>query len=408
VPAQTFQVVYAFTGGQDGSNPTAGVTIDQAGNLYGTATFGSLKGDACGEYGCGTVYRLKRYGSGFVFIPIYTFMGPNGAFPQSRVVFGSDGALYGTTAGGGGNGYGNGTVFSLQPQPTPCKSVLCPWDETLLYQFIQLADGDQPGYGDLAFDQAGNVYGTTTYGGHDDGPECSFGCGVVYQVAQSGGGWTETVLHEFLNDGDGILPIAGVIFGSDGNLYGTATAQSGGDYEGTVYELTPSASGWAETTLQQFVTGGAAGSSPVGGLIFDNQGNLYGTTDSGGAGGAGTVFEMSPYSGNWQLNVLWSLLGNGYGTFANLTMDAAGNLYGTGYKNGAHGYGYVFKLTSSSGGWTFTDLHDFTGGSDGSYPTGNVSLDANGNLYGTTSSGGNQVCDIYEVVGCGVVWEITP
>src|SRR5580704_12215258 len=100
--AQTFQVIHSFTGGADGSNPNGGVTLDQGGNLYGTTTFGAVKGNACGEYGCGIVFRMKRYGSVFAFNPIYTFTGPDGAFPLSRVVFGPDGMLYGTTAGGGG------------------------------------------------------------------------------------------------------------------------------------------------------------------------------------------------------------------------------------------------------------------------------------------------------------------
>jgi len=139
------------------------------------------------------------------------------------------------------------------------------------------------------------------------------------------------------------------------------------------------------------------------GLIFDQAGNLYGSASSGGSGNGGTVFELMPSNGNWNFNLLYSLSGSGgsrNGPLRSLTMDAAGNLYGTTYSDGAYGAGSVFKLKPSNGAWTYTDLYDFTGGDDGANPYGGVTLDANGNLYGTTAFGGAS--------DAGVVWEITP
>jgi len=158
--AQTFQVIYNFPG-QAGAYPNAGPTIDKGGNLYGTTQFGGV--------GNGTVFRLKHTGSNWVFSPLYAFQGGNdGVAPVARVIFGPDSSLYGTTAGGGGSGcsgFGCGTVFNLKPPATACKTSLCPWTETVLYRFSGGSDGGEPSYGDLVFDQAGNLYGTTYYGG---------------------------------------------------------------------------------------------------------------------------------------------------------------------------------------------------------------------------------------------------
>jgi uncharacterized repeat protein (TIGR03803 family) len=134
-------------------------------------------------------------------------------------------------------------------------------------------------------------------------------------------------------------------------------------------------------------------------VIFDQAGNLYGTTSYDGPDGAGTVFELSPSDGGWTLNVLHSFAGS-EGPYGGVTMDAAGNLYGTTFAGGAHLSGSVYKLTPSGSGWTFTDLYDFTGGNDGGYPYGTVAIDANGNLYGTASHNG--------ALGYGTIWEIMP
>jgi uncharacterized repeat protein (TIGR03803 family) len=299
--------------------------------------------------------------------------------------------LYGTTFNGGAGG----TVFNLKPQPTACKTSLCPWSEAVLYPFNDLGSGVQPA-AEVAFDSAGNIYGTTEFGGSNS---CAFGCGVVFRMTPSGKSWKYSAIYVFTSGAEG--PTSGVIFGGNGNLYG---ANSGGE---TIYELIPSGSGWTENVLYTF-SGGTDGGFPMG-LIFDQSGNLYGGACRGGANGDGVVFELTPSGQLWSYSVLYSFSNGGQGQFcpgpnANLVMDKAGNLYGTTEADGAFGYGSVFKLTPSNGSWTYTPLHDFTDGADGAYPFSNVVFDSNGNLYGTASAGGTGCAPN----GCGVVWEITP
>lgn len=386
-PAQTFSVVHNFTGGADGGNPYSGVTIDVAGNLYGTAMVSST--------GYGTVYKLTHKNGNWIFAPLYKFAGGNdGAGPKARVVIGPNGSLYGTTyAGGGGpctegGGYvGCGIVFNLKPPLRAPPTPLSPWVETVLYRFQGQPDGALPEWGDLLFDRAGNLYGTTAGGG-------TSGEGTVFELTPSPGGWIEKVINN--STFPTLEPYSGVIFDSAGNLYGTGTFFPGG-----VYELTPSGPGWVEQVLYTFQQGND-GAAPFGGVIFDRSGNLYGTTLFSGAHGGGTVYQLSPSAGGWTLTILYSfsnVMDTG-GSAASLTMDASGALYGTTSGDGAYGFGNVFKLTPSNGGWIYTSLHDFTGGSGGSNPYSSVTLDANGNLYGTTLYGGSQ--------GNGVVWEITP
>jgi uncharacterized repeat protein (TIGR03803 family) len=390
--AQTYTVIHNFTGGPDGAMPMAGLTMDPAGNFYGTANFGGNTGGNCGTAGCGLVYRLTNRNSGWVLTPLYKFAGGNdGANPQiAYVVIASDGSLYSTTYYGGGtcDGVGCGTVFKLQPEASPCPNVLCPWMETVLHSFNG-SDGAGP-VGAMVFDQAGDLYGVTTAGGFRDG-------GTVYQLNASGG-WNENIIFNPYG-----YPGSGVTMDHAGNLYGS-TFNGGNDSFGSVYELTPSGSNWIETDLYDF-TNGSDGSYLWAGVIFDPEGNLYGATTAGGSGQGGTAFELMPSNGNWIHSTLYSFAGPGngrlvVGPIGSLAMDTAGNLYGTTFSDGAHGYGAVFKLTLSNGSWTYTSLHDFTNGSDGGYPYSTLILDANGNLYGTASSGGAQ--------GLGVVFEITP
>lgn len=391
--AQIFNVLYNFTGGQDGAHPNAGVTMDAAGNLYGTAKAG---GDlTCNApQGCGTAYELKHRGSGLVFNPLYTFgVSPDAGIPTAPVVFGPDGALYSTTSYGGLNG--RGVVFKLRPSPTACKTALCPWSENILYSFQGGANGDGSNPIGLVFDHAGNIYGTTSGGG-------TYGGGAAYQLTPSGSGGTESVLHTFGGAGDGSLPYRSVmIFDDAGNLYGT-TALGGSSNYGIVFQLTPSGSGWVEKVIYNF-TDGNDGGYPYAGLILDQSGNLYGATTDGGTGGGGTIFELSPSAGGWTYSVLYSItgpLGDQCGPAWALTMDVGGNLYDTTQCDGANNLGSVFKLTNTGGSWTYTSLHDFTGGNDGEYPASSVILDRSGNLYGTASYGGTK--------GQGVVWGITP
>ncbi len=378
--AQTFNVIYTFTDRQDGAFPYAGVTLDKAGNLYGTAFYGGA--------GYGTVYQLRHNGSGWIVNPLYSFTGgSDGANPYARVIFGPNGTLYGTTNMGG---YGYGTVFNLRPKPTACLTSRCPWGETVLYAF-KGGDGAFPKYGDLLFDQAGNIYGTT----HDGGTS---GLGTVYELMPSGSGYTESVLYSFASSNDGTNPFNGVIFDNGGDLYGT-TGYGGLSIFGTVFELTRSGPGWTENVLYSFL-GPTDGAYPLAGLIFDQSGNLYGATTDRGTGGGGTVFELTPSSGTWTYSLVYSFTGGAEcGPAGTLVMDGAGNLYGTTVCDGAHGKGSVFRLTPSNNGWTYTSLHDFTGGNDGANPSSNVVFDASGNLYGTNLGGS---------LGYGVVWEITP
>lgn len=279
----------------------------------------------------------------------------------------------------------------MQPSPVACKTALCPWTETVLHRFSGGSDGGAPGFGDLIFDQAGNIYGTTSAGG-------AYGYGTIFKLTPSGGSWTETVLYSFTGGSDGSQPFAGLIFDNVGNLYGTTFVGGTFGY-GTVFQLTPSGSGWTETVLYSF-HGESDGSEPVGGLIFDRSGNLYGTTSTWDAGKGGTVFKLTPSDGTWVFALLYSFTGQG-GPLASLTMDATGNLYGTTY--GVGFFGNVFKLTRSGNGWTYTSLHDFTGYYDGANPWGNVILDASGNIFGTSSFGYGGYPDC-----CGVAFEITP
>ena len=197
-----------------------------------------------------------------------------------------------------------------------------------------------------------------------------------------------------------------MIFDNAGNLYGTLTW--GGGY-GAVFELVRIGGVWAKKTLYSF--SGWDGSKLHGGLVFDAAGNLYGTTSAGGPYGGGTVFMLSPSGNGWTFTRLYSFTGSARDSFPDipgpndsLVIDAAGSLYGTTYAAGAYGYGNVFKLTPSNGGWTYTSLHDFNDWRFGAHPYGGVVLDTNGNLYGTTDEGGTACGDN----GCGVVWEITP
>ena len=402
--AQTLTVLHNFTSGGDGDGPFAGLTMDSAGNFYGTTAVGGYASLNC-LYGCGTVFKLTRNHSSWVLTPVYSFKGgDDGTTPEARVIFGPDGLLYGTTTGASlFGGTGSATVFKLSLPATPCKTALCPGEETVLYRFAGPMDGSGPGWGDLAFDHAGNLYGTTSDGG-------SNGYGSVFELTPSDGSWTETILYSFTGGVDGSQPESGVIFDQAGNLYGT-TLFGGAGARGTVFQLTHSVSGWTEKVLHSF---GSSGSGPYGGLIFDPSGNLYGTTQTGYMGqGNGTVFILTPSGEDWTLATLYSFPAGFTYPYARLTMDAAGNLYGTtsyfygpgSYYGGQGSEGSVFKLAFSNGSWTYIDLHDFDGGSDGGGPFGSVILDTNGNLYGTGAAGGTV---LYCSGGCGVVWEITP
>lgn len=394
--AQTLTVLHAFTGGGDGSQPYAGLTMDSGGNLYGTASYGGYTGGSCGS-GCGVVFKLTRHGSNWLLDPLYAFRGGNdGATPTAKVALGPDGALYGSTSIGGGTGCGGsgcGTIFRLQPSATSCSSFPCPWHETVLYRFTGGSDGASPNIGGLIFDANGNIYGATAGGGRIN--RCSGGCGVVFEVMRDGQSWTESVLYSFTGGADGADPLGGLTFDQAGNLYGD-------NYQGSAYELSPTESGWVENTLMIPYL-----SQPIGGLAFDSAGNLYGTTIFGGNQSAGNVFELAPGGNGWTYTQIYSIAGYGNGPYDTPVFDSAGNLYATSSFSGGPA-GELFELTRSGGSWTYTNLHSFTGGSDGGVPIGNVVLGPNGTMFGTTLSGGNQNGSCSGQGGCGVVYEITP
>ncbi len=385
--AQTFRVIHTFAGGADGAIPLAGLISDRAGNLYGTAGGGGKTSGSCGSFGCGTAFRLKSSASGWTLTPLYVFQGGmDGANPEARMVLATSGVLFGTTAYGGGNRCNNttcGTAFSLRPSAAACKTALCGWDETVLYRFLGSPYAGVPTGGPLVFDQAGNLYGVAGYG--------STGYGTIYELTSSGGTWSEVDLAEADNSS------SGVVFDNAGSLYGTNEGQG----YGGIFQLVHSGSGWNWNQLYSIINVPEDGALTYGGVILDGAGNIYGSTVEAGPGNGGTVFELSAAS--WNFEVLYGF-NDGTGPEESLTMDSAGNLYGTTWGGGTYSSGTVFKLSPSANGWVYSNLYDFTGGSDGAHPVSNVVLDAQGNLYGTASHGGSGSCNN----GCGVVWEITP
>jgi uncharacterized repeat protein (TIGR03803 family) len=399
--AQTFSVLYTFTGGTDGGLPLAGVTVGRSGTLYGATSSG-------GVHDYGVVFQVTRQGSGWRLVPLYEFTG-NGdeGLPQGPVTVGPNSAVYGTTERGSIAWWG--TVFELRPPATLCKTAICYWNQTVLHTFQGGAnDGASPASTNLVFDQAGNLYGTTQFGGTGSGELCTgSGCGTVFELSPSNGEWTFSIIHSFNNDGvDGYDPLYGVIFDPAGNLYGT-TYYGGtfGIFGGTAFELTPSGRTWTENIVHNFSGDPNRNNLSPSALIVDQSGNLYGSTIDGGDSNDGSVFELAPSQGSWSFSALYAFAMQYCGP-GPIAMDPAGDFYGTCYYGGLYDAGWVFKLTHTGGLWTATDLHDFNGGSDGAFPVGPVVLDSNGNLYGTTSLGGLRFgC---EGEGCGTIWEITP
>jgi uncharacterized repeat protein (TIGR03803 family) len=376
--AQTFKVLHTFTGGADGGVPKPDFLVwDTEGSLYGTTVDG---GAEC----CGVVFKVDTAGQEAV---LYSFTGgTDGGSPYAGVLRDAAGSLYGTTCCSGADGAG--VVFKIDAAGK----------ETVLHAFTGGSDGGWP-YAGLAHDNAGNLYGVSSGGG-------DFGKGVVFEVDTAG---AETVLHSFTGRSDGGDPPGRLVLDTAGNLYGVTA--SGGellcpDGCGVVFKLTP---GGTETVLHYFAGYPLDGSVPEEGLTMDSAGNIYGTTGFGGASNKGTVFKLDA-SGNE--TVLYSFTGgaDGASPYAPLVLDKAGNLYGTTYSGGDTGglcgadggCGVVFKLDTAG---KETVLHTFTG-EDGLQPRGALLPDAAGNLYGTTSIGGDvSGCG---GVGCGVVFKLTP
>ena len=272
---------------------------------------------------------------------LYSFgNGLNAAYPFDTPIFDAAGNLYGTTWEGGTANHG--TVFELSPDSKGG------WTEAVLYSFQGGPTDGGKANGSVIFDASGNIYGTTRYGG---GTSCT-DCGTVFKLTPGNGTWTESLLYQFNGTKDGKYPYAGVIMDGLGNLYGTTNA-GGAHHFGAVFELSPSKGGWTESTLLSF--NGKDGNSPVAGLVMDGSGNLYGTTQKGGANNLGVVFELSPSKHGWKETVLHSFAGgttDGSGPGAGVIFDTAGNLYGSTYAGGTgsctNGCGTVFELSPGS------------------------------------------------------------
>jgi uncharacterized repeat protein (TIGR03803 family) len=395
--ASTEKVIHSFTGGNDGIDPAVTLAEDAAGNFYGTTVVGGTS-KACGDNGCGTVFELSPVAGGkWKETVLYSFTGSDGKNPYGGVTLDSKGDLYGTTVAGGSGGTcagdGCGVVFLLSKSGKH-------WVETVMYNFTGGKDGFGPG-GALVFDSVGNLYGTTPDGGNR---QC--GCGVVYQISPvRGGGWKQTVLHTFTGGVDGAVGSMGPLFvDKAGNLFGVA--ELGGDAScqcGTVFKLAPVSGKWKFKTLHAFKGIPNAG-FPYGGVIADSKGSLYGTTGYGGANGAGSVYKLTKSMGAFTETVLHSFTGGKDGGLPTTTLmfDANGNLYGTTSAGGdSNGDGVVFKLTPRSGGkWAESTVHRFGKGSDGSNPSYGLVSDKAGHLFGTTAIGGGS--------NQGVVFQITP
>lgn len=399
-PAET--VLWSFTGPtEDGANPTGALIADTSGNLYGTSTYG-------GTLNYGTVFRLAPPASGqtaWTETVLYNFgsYAHDAAIPMGALIFDSAGNLYGTSYKGGTRNHG--TVFRL----TPPVSGSGAWTETVLYSFgSHTGDGINPEAA-LVADSAGNLYGTTYRGGAKN-----YGAAFELTPPVSGNtNWTETVLWNFgVQTGDGRYPTSTLIQNASGALYGTT--QLGGPFNvGTVFQLAPPAnlgSAWTETVLHGFTGYSAStpdGRDPLGGLVADATGVLYGTTQQGGTiknsrSNAGTVYQLTPppaqTGGPWTEVILYSFgAGNdGITPRAGLLAGPAGSFYGTTRAGGGSNAGTVFQMTpptTTTGTWTETVLYGFQdtfapGSPDGGYPLAGVFADQKGALYGTTQQGG--------------------
>lgn len=400
------KVIYSFTGQQDGGDPSGELISDGAGNLYGATAEG-------GTYGAGTVFELSFAGGLWNETVLHSFgNGTDGSEPIGGLAFDAAGNLYGVTRNGGTNTYG--TVFKLTPSGSE-------WQETVLHSFSSGTDGMNPGTG-VVVDNAGNVYGTTEYGGSSSAAECSnAGCGTVFTVTALGGGSAYSVIHRFQGSPDGNDPGGGpgegLIVDQQGNLYGTTSVggdvncpplspYSGGGGCGIIFKMAQSGGTWQESVVYTFQAT-YSGIHPSG-LVLDSTGKLFATTFGGFSDpqcdSCGNFLELSPAGGDWalaELNYFWG--GNlGY-TPSGLVSDQKGNFYGIA-SGGPEtcdtglGCGTVFELSQSGQDWVETANYIFPGGNSGWWPS-SITW-SGGNLFGVTSQGGPS--------NYGVVFEITP
>jgi uncharacterized repeat protein (TIGR03803 family) len=370
--AQTFTVLYNFTGTPDGYAPYAGLVQDQAGTLYGTTYVGGSGN--CFD-GCGTVFKVSKTGKETV---LYNFAGGSGdgCNPSAELIRDTADNLYGTTQTCGSSNLG--TVFKVSKIGK----------ETVLHSFAGgSADGCTPA-GGLLRDKAGNLYGATFQCG-------ASGVGTVFRVSKSG---NETVLHSFAGaPSDGSVPFfTSLLMDTKGNLYGV-TYEGGASDNGVVYKLSKTGT---LTLLYSFAGETSDGCFPNGNLATDNKGNLYGVTRECGPSGEGIVWKLGKKGTETVLHNFAGGSSDGAYPWAGVVLDAKGNFYGDTNEGGASGDGTVYEL---NGKGTLTLLHSFAF-SDGETPQGGVIRDATGNLYGTGTYGGSG-CG---VEGCGTVWKLAP
>jgi uncharacterized repeat protein (TIGR03803 family) len=384
-PAQGVTVLTDFGRSRtDGYLPASPLVFDHAGNLYGTTSYG-------GPANLGTVFELTKKPDGvWARKTLYSFPGgADGALPSGALVLDAAANLYGTTQYTSGVYNGNGTVFELSPRSDGS------WKETVLYNFAGSSDGGLP-QGGVIFDSAGNLYGTTSYGGaHETN---TVNGGTIFELTpQEGGGWKKSILYSFANAGPSF--VSGLTLDKDGNLYGTMVANL--QYAGVVFKLSSGSGGaWSYTTLHTFPGDSADGFAAFSGVVLDADGNLYGATLYGPGNSQGTVFEVPAGQGpNGPDKILYTFYSGGTrgrSPVGGLVFDASGNLYGTTAGGGFYGGGKIFEMLPNRGGtWTVKDLHDFGGqkyngftGIDGKAPAASMIFGADGNLYGTTEDGG--------------------
>lgn len=367
--SQAFNQLYNFQGGSDGGNPFANLVRDQAGNFYGT-TYSGGNESSCAYPGCGVLFKVDSAGNE---TPLYTFAGPpaDGANPVAGIVMDASGAFFGTTAYGGANNYG--TVFEVNAAGAG----------KILHSFSGGSDGAIPN-GGLIRDKAGNLYGTAYTGG-------AAGLGIVFKLTSAG---AYSVLYSFPDNAHGAHPNAALALDHTGNLLGT-TQYGGAANRGTVFRLDPSGN---QAVLYSF-TGMPDGAYPQSQLALAPSGAIYGTTTEGGASNNGTVFELTTTGTE---TILHNFGGPPDGSYpmAGVTLDAAGNLYGTTFKGGTagnNGVGTAYKIDRSG---NETVLYTFQGSFDGQSPAANLLLNGNATVaYGTTYSGGFNCC--------GVVYSVT-
>ncbi len=379
--AVTEQVIYNFSKTASGA---AVHLVYHAGRFYGASPSGGNK--ACFD-GCGSVFELApKVGGGWAYKILYAFNGNDGWGPQGKIVFDSSGNLYGAATDGGV--YGAGVVFELTPTSSGT------WTETTIHSFLAGGgDGWEPSSG-LTEDASGNLYGVTLYGGTNQGD------GTVYKLAlSSDGSWSESLLYSFYPRPDGQTPSGEVTFDQAGNLYGTTTYGGSSDL-GTVYEISPGSGGvWTESKLYSF--DGTYGQTPEGAVALDAEGNVYGDTYAGGYYGDGAVYELLAGS-TWTPSVLSYFGGAGNGSFpvnGYLTAGLPGTYYGTTFTGGAHNGGVVFQMKiQTRGKWAEELVYSFETTNDAYSPVSGVTIGPGNALFGSTGYGGtNNTGAIYEI-----------